>query len=499
MKLGSLRPQMIGISGESGVGKSTIAEIVALFFGIENTTVISTDDLHRWDRFDKNWDTLTHLNPDANNLELGDIHTRELSLGNPIYRSKYNHRTGHFNPPIKIEPRSVVVVEGLHAFYTETCKKLIDLKIFIDTDEDLRVHWKILRDTEERGYKYNVVLDTINKRKPDSDKIRSRQIMAADVIIKISPKEEIKCLGNKEEKIDLELSISFPNGKIYEDLFEFIEHYTTKLNSFIKISEEFGSDIAYCQDGGGNASVKVSSDYMLIKASGFPLKEVHKPGGYCVVNHSKILEPLSEKKIKLDHLLNDIINSSVVSKTLKKPSMETGFHAILDECVIHTHPIHLTLLLCLQNSHSIIDDLYSDLDYHYIEYTSPGLHLLENIENLSRKTIYFLENHGVIVSSDSNEVCVSLLHQLGQLSKKYVEDKSTAESFNLSFAELEIGEGILFPDAAMFLDDITKRGIRAAHNYIETVGPTLGNLRYLTTAQVSHLTSLDAEKYRKTL
>jgi uridine kinase len=171
------KPYIIGIAGESGVGKSTIAAIISLFYGAENTAVISTDDLHKWERTNPVWETITHLNPEANNLELGDIHLSEISQGKPIYRSVYNHRTGFFDPPKRIDPRPVVVVEGLHAFYTETSKDLIDLKVYVDTNEELKTHWKIIRDTEDRGYKYNMVLDAIHKRRHDRFSFASNRLM----------------------------------------------------------------------------------------------------------------------------------------------------------------------------------------------------------------------------------------------------------------------------------------------------------------------------------
>src|SRR5271166_86767 len=124
------KPQIIGISGESGVGKSTVAEIISIFYELYNPIIISTDDLHKWERSSSNWNTTTHLNPDANNLDLGDDHLERLSHNKPIFRSKYNHTTGHFDPPLKIEPSKVIIVEGLHAFYTEFSQKLLDLKIF---------------------------------------------------------------------------------------------------------------------------------------------------------------------------------------------------------------------------------------------------------------------------------------------------------------------------------------------------------------------------------
>lgn len=221
------KPFIIGVAGESGVGKTTIAKIIGTFYKLHGLDSInlSTDDLHKWERTNTNWKIKTHLDPDSNNLELGDIQLQDLANSKFIYRSIYNHETGNFNPPIKIESQQIIIVEGLHAFFTETSKKLIDSKIFVDTDENLRTHWKIIRDTEMRGYKYNEVLDIINKRKIDNIKIRDTQIKIADVIIKISTKNEIKIIGAKSEKIDLVFTIEQSND-INNELLLFIKDYS---------------------------------------------------------------------------------------------------------------------------------------------------------------------------------------------------------------------------------------------------------------------------------
>lgn len=228
---------IICISGESGVGKSTIAKIISLYYK-NNTTTISSDDLHKWIRTDIHWNTFTHLNPEANNLELGDIHLKELSLNKSIYRSVYNHKTGYFEPPIKIEPKSIIINEGLHAFFTEESKNIANLKIYIDTSEDLTTHWKIIRDVEERGYKYSDVLETINKRKIDGKIVRDQQISCADVIISVNSINKIKFLGSRDEKIDLSITINFVKDKIYEELFSHIEKHFIEHNNYIKLSNK---------------------------------------------------------------------------------------------------------------------------------------------------------------------------------------------------------------------------------------------------------------------
>ena len=492
-------PFTIGIAGESGVGKSTIAEIISLYFGIQHTTIISTDDLHKWERSNKNWETFTHLNPDANNLELGDLHIEDLSLGKFIYRSKYSHITGYFDPPIKILPQQVVIVEGLHAFYTDASKKLIDLKIFVDTDEDLRTHWKILRDTEERGYKYNVVLDTIKKRKIDSIKIRNAQISAADVIVRIEPKQKIKYLGDKNERVYLDFTISNCKNPTHEEFFNFIKKYITNRNKFISAAEIIGNNIEMCQNGGGNISTKISNEFMLIKSSGFSLKDIYKTNGYSLINYQNIISSLHDKKIKNDDLFTDVINQSIVSDKYKRPSMEVGFHCFLDNHIIHVHPIYLTLLLCLDNSIDVINTIYNDLDFQYIKYLSPGFHLAKNILSLDRKPIYFLENHGIILSSNDMDELINLLADINERSKKYIMKHCSFEEFNISFADLETMEHHSFPDSVIFYNDHSKKEIAAAHNYINIMGPRLGKIRYLSSNQIHQLKNMESEKYRKSI
>jgi uridine kinase len=304
------KPYIIGISGESGVGKSTIAEIISLFFGYDNTVVISTDDLHKWERHNKAWNSITHLNPNANNLELGDMHLSFLSKGKPIYRSIYNHKTGWFDPPKKIEPKPIILIEGLHAFYTDESQSLIDLKIFVDANESIVTHWKLLRDTEERGYKYNDVLEIIKKRKIDNGHLREKQMPIADVVIHIDSLDEIKNLGSKHENVETTINIELNKKEnIHFGLLEFIKNYFLDFRDFTKVAEKIGSKIEMCQDGGGNISVK-TGDFMIIKASGYDVKDINCLSGYSVVlplEKNEILQSNNE------HEINSIIKKMFIS------------------------------------------------------------------------------------------------------------------------------------------------------------------------------------------
>lgn len=481
-------PYMIGITGESGVGKSTIAEIISLFFGTENTTILSTDDLHKWERDSHQWRDVTHLNPEANNLELGDIHLSELANGRSIFRSFYNHTNGYFNAPVKVFPKQVVIIEGLHAFHTETSKKLLDLKIFIDTHEDLRVHWKIIRDTDERGYAYNTTLETIKKRRIDEHIISSSK-NDADVVIHISTLDKISNIGDKYEDINLVITYTL-RKKTREDIFEFIQKYFEFFGKFKLCSEVLGPDILICQDAGGNISSKVSNRYMIIKSSGFALKDCTKMNGYSIIDYKSLVFD--------QYSFEDSLLKSVVSSRYKRPSMEGGFHALLKTHVVHAHPIYLTLLLCLEKSENIIAGLFGTFNYEYIRYIHPGFHICTNINNTD-KDIYFLENHGVIVSSNDMKFAINLMISLNDKAKYYLQQNPDFQEFSLDFAQSEPDSLCAFPDAVVFLHDKSKKGTLAAHNYINSQGPKFGVVRHLSADDVVFIRNLEYEKYRTTL
>ena len=216
-----IKPYFIGIAGESGVGKTTMANAMAFFLGEEKTLIISTDDLHKWERTSSMWNQFTHSDPRANNLDLGDWQMAALAKGEAIYRSRYNHDIGHFSPPHKLAPLPYIINEGLHAFFSDKTNSVMDLRIFVDTNDDLRIHWKILRDTVARGYNREQVMLAIAKRRADDALIRDVQLKRADVIVRLT--SDIASPGNSSEDSKLAVEISFKEGKrVQEDMLDFV-------------------------------------------------------------------------------------------------------------------------------------------------------------------------------------------------------------------------------------------------------------------------------------
>ena len=158
---------MVGISGNSGVGKTTLTKNLELVFGNNSVTNVKGDGYHIWDRNRSIWNTLTHLNPRAN--ELDDLYEDigNLMFGKKINLSNYNHETGKKNQLKNILVKNFVLLEGLHILIFKKLREKCDIKIFMEVNENLRRNLKIERDVNKRGYNKEDVLKKLKKRKID--------------------------------------------------------------------------------------------------------------------------------------------------------------------------------------------------------------------------------------------------------------------------------------------------------------------------------------------
>ena len=147
----SSRPFLIGISGHSGVGKTSLSEIIKNIFGKNQTQLVHGDDNHRWERGHEKWSEYTHLNPKANNLYKEIYNVNQLVKGKPINRKHYNHNTGKFDDNQLIYPKNLMIFEGLHTLFLSQLNKELDLKIYVEAEESLREFWKIGRDSKKRN------------------------------------------------------------------------------------------------------------------------------------------------------------------------------------------------------------------------------------------------------------------------------------------------------------------------------------------------------------
>ena len=193
------RVVVIGVAGDSGCGKSTFLRRLIDLFGEELMTVICLDDYHSLDRKQRKEQGVTALNPKANNFDLMYEQIKALKNGQAIDKPIYNHETGEIDPPERVEPNKIVVIEGLHPLYDERVRSLVDFGVYLDISDEVKINWKIQRDMAERGHTYEDVLASINSRKPDFTAYIEPQKEFADVVIQILPTQLLK--DDKESKI----------------------------------------------------------------------------------------------------------------------------------------------------------------------------------------------------------------------------------------------------------------------------------------------------------
>jgi len=181
------KAKVIAIAGDSGSGKTTFCQLIRPFFLFDKVLEFETDRYHKWERGHEHWKHMSHLNPDANYLEKLEEDTFKLKLGNSVISVDYDHSTGKFTAPQTVEPKENVLLCGLHTMYSKNLRDLLDLKIYIDTSDELKTQWKLQRDVHERGYNKEVVLSNIQSRRSDYEAYISPQKSHADIVVELSP------------------------------------------------------------------------------------------------------------------------------------------------------------------------------------------------------------------------------------------------------------------------------------------------------------------------
>lgn len=461
---------LICISGSSGVGKTTIAKLLQYILGEDQSLYLSGDDLHKWPRDSSNWETKTHLDPEANNLEIGYIHIRDLMRGFSIQRSVYDHVTGKFKEPIEIYPKKNIIYVGLHSLYMPVAA-ISDLNIFVETDEELKNEWKITRDTHERGYTKDQVIKNINRRKDDDIKYITSQKNNADIIIRF-------------EKINGRVELRYENISLNELAENIVEQLCKFYNStidFIELCRKISLDPSIVQDKGGNISIKTDNG-MIIKSSGSRMSDISLSNGYCVCNIPEQLPDFNSESEYMNYI------ASLKRGGKNNPSMETGFHLkIKSKTVCHTHPIHLNSILCSEQGLDILKNIFSDYDFEFVEYATPGFELIDKI--YGNKNIIFLQNHGLIVHSDDPAISFLITDLVNERCKQWLIDNTQT----LIRTENLINIKPLFPDAAVLkneMEDINK-------NILHMMSSCNLTPRFLPDKEIEKLNGMTAEKLRK--
>jgi len=149
-----MQPVIIGVAGGSGSGKTTVVEEIIRDLGSEGVAFIQHDSYY-CDRSDLPLAERANLNydhPDALETTLLVEHLTQLRAGQrvevPVYDFTQHARTTH---TVAVEPRRVIIVEGILILADRALREMMDIRVFVDTDPDLRILRRIHRDLSERG------------------------------------------------------------------------------------------------------------------------------------------------------------------------------------------------------------------------------------------------------------------------------------------------------------------------------------------------------------
>ena len=206
----------------------------------------------------------------------------------------------------------------------------------------------------------------------------------------------------------------------------FVQSHLATLQSFADLSRRIGARPDYVQGGGGNTSVKLDGGLMAIKASGFRLSDVRPDRAYAVLDGAALRRFYLETD---PATLPDVEKAGAERakacvRTIDgleplRPSVEAGFHSLLDRHVAHSHAVWANFAACSTECADIVREATKDADYAcgIVPYVDPGARLTFAVrdelrrvdaESGKRPGVLFLRNHGVIAHDDDPDECLRL-------------------------------------------------------------------------------------------
>ena len=186
---------IIGIAGGTGSGKTTRADKLVNSFGREEVSILRHDAYYK--RHDNmTFDERCKLNydhPDAFDNDLLVEHILDLKEGKSIEMPVYDYTIhNRSDETITVEPAPVVILEGILIFAEPTLCDLMDIKVFVDTDADVRILRRIIRDVNERGRSLdNIIRQYLTTVKPMHEQFVEPSKRRADLIIPEGGRNEV--------------------------------------------------------------------------------------------------------------------------------------------------------------------------------------------------------------------------------------------------------------------------------------------------------------------
>ncbi|MGJ9457050.1 uridine kinase [Oceanobacillus sp. CF4.6] len=181
------KPVVIGVAGGSGSGKTSVTRSICQRFTDKTILVIEQDYYYKdqshlplEERLNTNYD-----HPLAFDNDLLIYHLQQLLDNKPVEKPVYDYKIHtRSNEVIHVEPKEVIIVEGILILEDPRLVELMDIKVFVDTDADLRIIRRLLRDIKERGRNLDSVIDQyINNVRPSHLQFIEPTKRYADIII----------------------------------------------------------------------------------------------------------------------------------------------------------------------------------------------------------------------------------------------------------------------------------------------------------------------------
>ncbi len=262
----------------------------------------------------------------------------------------------------------------------------------------------------------------------------------------------------------------------------FFDANRARLENFSRVSKTVGVRADYVQGGGGNTSVKLDGGLMAIKASGFCLKDIEPDKAYAVLDYEALRrfyfgsEPADFEDVeKSGSAQAKEATKAIEGLAALRPSVEAGFHSILDTYVAHSHSVYANLAACSVECKEIVAAALAGADYAWgvVPYTDPGARLTFSIRDELKRVeaetgkhpaVIFMENHGLIAHSDDPDECLRIHEDA---------NNRVAAAFGLSGASFpavsvrEAEDGLLEADSP-FLSEMLRSGEFDEHFFLET-------------------------------
>ena len=182
-----MKVTVIGVAGGSGSGKSTLVSKLQEAFAGDDVTTLCHDYYYK-EHSELTYEERTRLNydhPQAFDTEMMVEHFKDkkncLPVEHPVYSFVEHNRTSE---TVTVTPSKVIIVDGILIFENKELRDLMDIKVFVDTDADVRLARRVLRDVKDRGRSMESVIDQyITTVKPMHEECVEPSKKYADVII----------------------------------------------------------------------------------------------------------------------------------------------------------------------------------------------------------------------------------------------------------------------------------------------------------------------------